>query len=101
MDVDYYAVLRKAVAGKDPAARDEVYKDAWSLIRRSHLPREAAAAHTAALEDAVRRLEDEFTAQEARSAEEISAVLARPDRNWKPLVVGLSALVAALAIGAL
>lgn len=101
MDVDYYAVLRKAVAGKDAAARDEIYKDAWSLIRRSQLPREAAAAHTAALEDAVRRLEDEFATDDARQVEEINEVLARPDRNWKPLVVGLSALVAALAIGAL
>jgi lipoprotein-anchoring transpeptidase ErfK/SrfK len=101
MDVDYYAVLRKAVAGKDAAARDDIYKDAWSLIRRSRLPREAAAAHTAALEDAVRRIEDEFTRDEVRSAEDINAVLATPDRNWKPLVVGVSALVAALAIGAL
>jgi lipoprotein-anchoring transpeptidase ErfK/SrfK len=101
MDVDYYAVLSKAVAGKDAAARDEIYKDAWSLIRRSRLPREAASAHTAALEDAVRRIEDEFAADDARSAEDINAVLATPDRNWKPLIVGVSALVAALAIGAL
>jgi hypothetical protein len=62
MDVDYYALLSKAVAGKDTAAREQIYKDAWSLIRRSHLPREAAAAHTAALDDAVRRIEDEFAA---------------------------------------
>lgn len=101
MDVDYYAVLSKAVAGKDAAARDEIYKDAWSLIRRSQLPREAVAAHTAALEDAVRRIEDEFAADDARSAAEISEVLATKDRNWKPLIVGVSALVAALAIGAL
>jgi lipoprotein-anchoring transpeptidase ErfK/SrfK len=101
MDVDYYAVLSKAVAGKDAAAREQIYKDAWSLIRRSHLPREATAAHTAALNDAVRRIEDEFAADDARSADEINEVLATKDRNWKPLVVGLSALVAALAIGAL
>jgi lipoprotein-anchoring transpeptidase ErfK/SrfK len=101
MDVDYYAVLSKAVAGKDAAAREQIYKDAWSLIRRSHLPREAIAAHTAALDDAVRRIEDEFAADDARSADDISEVLATKDRNWKPLVVGLSALVAALAIGAL
>src|SRR5262245_20170918 len=101
MDVDYYAVLGKAVAGKDAAARDAIYKDAWSLIRRSQLPREAVAAHTAALEDAVRRIEDDFARDEAQSSEDINAVLATPDRNWKPLIVGVTALVAALAIGAL
>ena len=101
MNVDYYALLTKAVAGKDAAAREAIYKDAWSLIRRSHLTREAAASHTAALEDAIRRIEDAYAAGEAKSAEEISEVLATPDRNWKPLVVGVSALVAALALAAL
>ena len=101
MDVDYYAVLMKAVAGKDAAARDQIYRDAYGLIRKSHLTREAASSHAAALEDAIRRIEDEFAAEDARSAEEINAVLASPDRNWKPLIVGLSALVAAIALGAL
>jgi lipoprotein-anchoring transpeptidase ErfK/SrfK len=101
MDVDYYAVLSKAVAGKDAAARDQVYKDAWGLIHRSSLPPAQVAAHSAAMEDAVRRIEDELAADEARQAEEINEVLATPDRNWKPIAVGLSALVAALAIGAL
>lgn len=101
MNVDYYALLSKAVAGKDAAAREAVYKDAWSLIRRSHLKRADAASHTAALEDAIRRIEDGFAAEDARSAEEISEVLATSDRNWKPLVVGVSALVAALALAAL
>ena len=45
MDVDYYSLLTKAVAGKDAVARDQIYKDAFSLITRSHLTREAAAAH--------------------------------------------------------
>ena len=35
MNVDYYAVLAKAVAGKDAAARDQVYRDAYGLIRKS------------------------------------------------------------------
>ena len=100
MNVDYYALLTKAVAGRDAAARDRIYRDARSLIRKSHLTREAAASHAAALEDAVRRIEDELTTGEARSAAEISEVLST-DRNWKPLVVGVSALVAAIAIAAL
>jgi len=100
MNVDYYALLTKAVAGRDAAARDQIYRDARSLIRKSHLTREAAASHAAALEDAVRRIEGELTAGEARSAADINAVLST-DRNWKPLIVGVSALVAAIALAAL
>jgi len=100
MDVNYYAVLMKAVAGKDAAARDRIYRDAYGLIRKSHLPREAASSHAAALEDAIRRIEDELGAEEARSADDINEVLSA-DRNWKPLVVGVSALVAAIALAAL
>jgi len=100
MNVDYYALLTKAVAGRDAAARDQIYRDARSLIRKSHLSREVAASHAAALEDAVRRIEDELTAGEARSAADINEVLST-DRNWKPLVVGVSALVAAIALAAL
>ena len=99
MNVDYYALLSKAVAGKDAAARDQIYRDARSLIRKSHLTREAASTHAAALEGAVRRIEDELATEEARSAAEISEVLST-DRNWKPLVVGVSALVAAIALAA-
>src|SRR3954467_5078220 len=97
MDVDYHALLTKAVAGKDAAARDQIYKDAYGLIRRSHLTREAAATHAAALEDAVRRIEDEL-AEPEQSAARIDEVLAQDDRNWKPWVIGGSALVTALAI---
>ena len=32
MTVDYYSLLMKAVAGKDAVARDQIYKDAFSLI---------------------------------------------------------------------
>ena len=34
MNVDYYALLTKAVAGKDAAARDQIYRDAYGLIRK-------------------------------------------------------------------
>jgi len=50
MTVDYYSLLMKAVAGKDAVARDQIYKDAFSLIGKSHLPREAAASHAADLQ---------------------------------------------------
>jgi lipoprotein-anchoring transpeptidase ErfK/SrfK len=100
MDVDYYALLRKAIAGKDAAARDQIYRDAYGLIRRSHLTREAAASHAAALGGAIRRIEDELANEEVKSAAEINEVLST-DRNWKPLVVGVSALVAAIALAAL
>lgn len=101
MNVDYYALLSKAVSGKDAAGRETMYKDAWSLIQRSTLSREEVASHTAALENAIRRIEDEHASEEAASAEEISEVLAASDRNWKPLIVGVCALVAALALAAL
>ena len=54
MKVDYYALLAKAAVGKERAARDQIYSDAWNLIRKSsHLNRDAAALHAAALEDAI------------------------------------------------
>ena len=67
MDVDYYSWLTKAVAGKDAPARDQIYKDAYSLIKRSHLERETAASHVAALEDAVRRIEDDIATEAANA----------------------------------
>src|ERR1700759_2836238 len=97
MDIDYYSVLAKAVIGKDQAARDKIYRDAWELIRNSpNLTRESAVAYTAALEDAVRRIEDDIAAEDARSAAEISATLSS-GRNWRPLIAGASALVALIA----
>ena len=99
MKVDYYALLSKAVAGKDAAARETIYKDAWSLIRRSHLTREAAASHTAALEDAIRQIENEFVAHQFKSAAEINEVLAT-EGHWKPLVIAASAVVAVIAVAA-
>jgi lipoprotein-anchoring transpeptidase ErfK/SrfK len=100
MDIDYYALLAKAVSGRDRADRDRIYGDAWNLIRNSsHLTREAAASHTAALEDAIRRIEDELAAEEARSAE-ISATLST-GRNWRPLVAAAFTVVALIAGAAL
>jgi lipoprotein-anchoring transpeptidase ErfK/SrfK len=101
MNLDYHALLTKAVAGKDTAARDKVYNDARSLIRRStQLTREAASSHAAALEDAIRRVEDELAAEEAKSSADIQAVLS-PKRTSKPLVVVASAIVAMIAASAL
>src|SRR5258707_5620439 len=99
MTVDYYSLLMKAVAGKDAIARDRIYKDAFSLITRSHLTREAASSHAAALEDAIRRIEDDIAAVEANSAA-ISETLST-GRNWEPLVIGACAVVAVIALSAL
>jgi len=100
MTVDYYSLLTKAVSGKGAVARDQIYKDAYSLITRSHLTREAAAAHAAALDDAVRRIEDDIAAEEASSAAAINEVLST-GRNWKPLAIGAAATVAVIAVSAL
>jgi lipoprotein-anchoring transpeptidase ErfK/SrfK len=99
MTVDYYSLLMKAVAGKDAVARDQIYKDAFSVITRSHLPREAASSHAAALEDAIRRIEDEIAAEEANSAA-ISETLST-GRNWKPIAIGAGAVAAVIALSAL
>jgi lipoprotein-anchoring transpeptidase ErfK/SrfK len=102
MTVDYYSLLMKAVAGRDAAARDQIYKDAFSLITRSHLPREAASSHAAALQDAIRRIEDDIAAEEASegNAAEISEVLST-GRSWKPLAIGACAVAAVIALSAL
>jgi lipoprotein-anchoring transpeptidase ErfK/SrfK len=100
MTVDYYSLLTKAVVRKDAVARDQIYKDAYSLITKSHLTREAAASHAAALEDAVRRIEDDIAAEEASSAAAINEVLST-GRNWKPLAIGAAAIVAVIAVSAL
>jgi lipoprotein-anchoring transpeptidase ErfK/SrfK len=99
MTVDYYSLLMKAVAGKDAAARDRVYRDAFSLIDRSHITREAAASHRAALDEAVRRIEDEIAAEEASSAAAISETLSA-GRNWKPYAIGACAVAAVVALAA-
>jgi lipoprotein-anchoring transpeptidase ErfK/SrfK len=100
MNVDYFALLMKAVEGKDAAARDKIYKDAFGLIRKSNLTREAASSHAAALEAAIRQIEGEFAAGEVKSPAEINKVLAT-DRNWKPPILGATMLVAVVALSAL
>src|SRR5689334_4262324 len=102
MDLDYYySLLAEAVAGKDEATRNKIYNDAWTLIRKSsHLTREAAASHAAALENAIRRIEDELAADDVKSEADIKAVLST-GRNWRPAVILASTLVALVALSAL
>jgi lipoprotein-anchoring transpeptidase ErfK/SrfK len=101
MTVDYYALLTKAVAGKDTLGRDKIYKDAYDLITRSHLNREVAASHVTALEAAIRRIEDEVAIEEGRdgNAAAINEVLSEGP-NWKPWAVGAGALAIAIALAA-
>src|SRR3954471_11370400 len=99
MTVDYYALLTKAVTGKDTLGRDKVYKDAYDLITRSHLNREVAASHVAALEAAIRRIEDEVAIEEGRDAAQINEVLS-DGPNWKPWAFGAAALALAIALSA-
>lgn len=102
MAVDYYALLTKAVAGKDAVARDRIYKDAFGVITKSHLAPEAASSHVAALEDAVRRIEDDIASEEGRETDSatVEEVLST-GRSWKPLIIGACAVVAAIALSAL
>src|SRR5262249_54496738 len=97
---DYYHLLTKAVAGKDAAARDQIYKDAYGLILKSPLSREAVETHSAALEDAVRQIEDDIAAAEATPAAEINDVLSTR-KSRMPLMVGLSALIGVVTVGGL
>jgi lipoprotein-anchoring transpeptidase ErfK/SrfK len=103
MAVDYYSLLMKAVAGKDAVAREIIYRDARSLISRSNLARQVATSQRAALEDAIRRLEDDLAARQLReqdAAAEVSRVLA-PGVNWKPLAIAACGLIAVIAVAAL
>src|SRR3981189_3635169 len=102
MDVDYYSLLTRAVAGKDTVARDKLYQDAYSLIARSNLTRQVASAHVVALEDAVRRIEEDIAEaqDEANSAEAVGRVLSS-GRNRRRLAVGACALFAVIALSAL
>lgn len=100
MTVDYYALLTKAVAGKDTLGRDKVYRDAHDLITRSHLNREVAASHVAALEAAIRRIEDDIAVEEGRDAAQINEVLSPAGSNWKPWAFGAGALAVAIALAA-
>ena len=106
MNVDYYSLLMKAVAGKDSRARGKIYKDAYNLVARSNLPHRDASLHVAALEDAVRRIESDIAREELeeldeqKSAAAIDRVLSTVT-NWKPLAIGASAAIAVIALSAL
>src|SRR5262245_7677085 len=96
MAIDYYSVLTRAVAGKEAAARDKIYRDAFSLITKSHLAREAASSQSATLQDAIRRIEDDIAREAERNEAAIQDVLSK-GRSWKPLAIVASALVAVVA----
>lgn len=98
MAVDYYSLLANAAAGKDASARNSIYRDALALVARSHLSPEVAASHTAALNEAIERVEDEIAAQEADAVNKaaIKDVLST-GRNWKPLIVSVCAVFAVIA----
>jgi lipoprotein-anchoring transpeptidase ErfK/SrfK len=102
MNVDYYAILAKAVAGKDEAARNRIYGEASNLIRRSsHLTPDAVVTHAAALKDAIQRIEDEVAADGVETAADARAALLPTDRNWRPALVVASAVVAVIGLSAL
>src|SRR3954452_21681751 len=95
---DYYSLLTRAVADKDAVARDKIYKNAFNLIEKSRLSREAASSHATALENAIRRIEDEIAAEgpQDRNQAAINEVLSTGS-NWKPLLIGALAIVAIIA----
>ena len=103
MTMDYYALLTKAVSGKGAAAREKIYKDARRLIARSNLTPQVASSHVTALEDAVRRIEDDISADKERydgkSAEAINRVLSGGP-NWVRFAFGACAVIAVISLSA-
>jgi lipoprotein-anchoring transpeptidase ErfK/SrfK len=104
MTVDYYSLLTKAVSGKDAIARDKIYEDAHRLVARSNLTRQVASSHLAALEDAIRRIEDDIAAEERQhdgeSAEAVNRVLSS-GTNWRRLAFTACAVIAVITLSAL
>jgi len=88
------------VSGKDTVARDKLYQDAYSLIARSNLTRQVASAHVVALEDAVRRIEEDIAAAEAQdeanSAEAVGRVLSAAETGGAWLSVPACSLLSSL-----
>jgi lipoprotein-anchoring transpeptidase ErfK/SrfK len=70
----------------------------FAALRRAS--QKAAASHAAALEDAIRGIEDDIAAEETNSAAAINEVLST-GRSWKPLAIVAGALVAVIAVSAL
>jgi lipoprotein-anchoring transpeptidase ErfK/SrfK len=91
---DYYSLLTRAVADQDAVARNKVYKNAFNLIEKAGLSREAASSHATALENAIRRIEDEIAVQEPHQENQaaINDVLSTGS-NWKPFIIGALAIV--------
>jgi|HubBroStandDraft_2_1064218.scaffolds.fasta_scaffold05184_7 lipoprotein-anchoring transpeptidase ErfK/SrfK len=104
MIVDYYSLMTKAVSGKGVAAREKIYQDAHALIVRSNLARRVTASHAAALDDAIRRIEDEIAAAQEQpgeiSPEAISRVLSS-GTHWRSIAFSASAVIAVIALSAL
>ena len=103
MTVDYYSLLTKAVSGKGAGARDKVYRDARRLIARSNLIRQVALSQIAALEDAIRGVEDDIAAEErdeTTSAEAINSLLSN-GTNWRHLAFGAGAFITFAVLGLL
>jgi lipoprotein-anchoring transpeptidase ErfK/SrfK len=102
MGVDYFSLLTKAVAGKDAAERDKIYKDVYDIIARSKLAREPSASHIANLKEAIRRIESGLVEETPghKSAAEISQVLSA-GWSWMPYAIGAFALVAVVTLAAL
>ncbi len=98
MAIDYYSLLTNAVAGKDASARSGIYKDALALVARSRLSPEAAASHTAALNEAIQRVEDDIATQGVGDDNEVAVKeVLQTGRNWKPLIVSVCAVLAVIA----
>jgi lipoprotein-anchoring transpeptidase ErfK/SrfK len=102
MSADYYALLTKAVAGKDAIARDKIYREAYGIIERSKLSREQAVSYVAALEEAVQRVEREIAGENpVGNANAAFNELLQPTRtNWTPLVASAAAVVVVVALSA-
>lgn len=99
MAVDYYTLLTNAVAGKDVPARNKIYQEALALIERSQISPEAAASHTAALRQAIRRVEDDIAADQGNDVA-VKQMLSAP-KPWKLIVAGVCALAVVVAAGML
>src|SRR5262249_47154112 len=83
----------------DAAARKRIYNEAGNLIKKSsHLTREAAVVHIAALKDAIRRVENDVAAEDANPAPDVSAVLSSTETNWRLPPILPSVVVAANAV---
>jgi lipoprotein-anchoring transpeptidase ErfK/SrfK len=102
MSADYYALLTKAVVGKDAIARDKIYREAFGLIETSNLSREQAASYVAALEEAVQRVERDIAVENpVDNANAAFNELLQPTRkNWTPLVASAAAVIAIVALSA-